>query len=80
MTPEEILAGLAEVLDAVAALDQAGITPDKSFADLGLDSLTMVEVAVGAEDRFGLLIDDDAWSRCHTVRDATRYIEAAMTC
>ena len=35
----------------------------------------MVEVVVAAEDRFGLLINDDDWPRFKTVLDATRYID-----
>jgi len=77
MTPQELADGLAAVLDAVAGLGRGEITPDKTFADLGLDSLAMVEVAVAAEDRFGLLIDDDDWSRCTTVADATAYLRRA---
>jgi acyl carrier protein len=34
----------------------------------------MVEVVVAAEDRFGLLINDDEWPRFKTVRDAARYV------
>ena len=45
--------------------------------DLGIDSLTMVEVVVAAEDRFGLVIADDDWSRFVTVGDVIAYIERA---
>jgi len=77
---DEVLAGLAEVLRAVAGLDPAAVTPDKSLAgDFGIDSLVMVEVVVAAEDRFGVLIDDDEWSRFKTVRDVTQYVEQATT-
>jgi acyl carrier protein len=46
-------------------------------AAAGIDSLMMVEVVVEAEDRFGLLINDDDWPRFKTVLDATRYIDQA---
>ena len=45
--------------------------------DLGIDSLTMVEVVVAAEDRFGSVIADDDWSRFVTVSDVIAYIERA---
>ena len=45
--------------------------------DLGIDSLTMVEVVVAAEDRFGLVIADDDWSRFVTAGDVIAYIERA---
>ena len=46
------------------------MTPETSFADdLDIDSMTMLEVIVALEDRFGLLIPDDEWSRFSTVAD-----------
>jgi acyl carrier protein len=79
MNPGEVLTGLAEILGAVAGVRPADVTPDASFADLGVDSLTMVEIVVAAEDRFGLLVDDDRWARFRTVGDAVRYIERTAT-
>ena len=77
MPQDQVLAGITEILGGVAGISQADITPETSLADLGIDSLMMVEVVVAAEDRFGLLIDDDDWPRFKTVLDATRYIDQA---
>jgi acyl carrier protein len=79
VSPDEVLAGLAEVLADVAGVRATDVTPDTRFADLGVDSLTMVEVVVAAEDRFGLLVDDDHWSRFRTVGDAVDRIQRATT-
>ena len=73
-----MLAGVAEILGVGDGVDRADITPATSLrGDLGIDSLMMVEVVVSAEDRFGLIIDDDDWPRFKTVLDAARYIEQA---
>jgi len=77
MPPDQVLAAMTEILGGVAGINQADITPETSLSDLGIDSLMMVEVVVAAEDRFGLLIDDDDWPRFKTVLDATRYIGRA---
>jgi acyl carrier protein len=77
MPQDQVLAAMAEILGGLACISQADITPDTPLADLGIDSLTMVEVVVAAEDRFGLLINDDDWPRFKTVRDAARYIDQA---
>jgi len=74
MPQDEVLAGIAEILGSVAGVGRANITPETSFADLGIDSLMMVEVVVAAEDRFGLLINDDDWPRFKTVLDAAQYV------
>jgi acyl carrier protein len=76
MSENETLAGIREILVTVAQTDSE-VTPDTTFAELGLDSLARLEVIVAAEDRFGMLIPDDDWSRFTTVGDAIRYIEHA---
>ena len=77
-TQEEILSGLAEIVNEVAGIDVEDVQLDKSFTeDLDVDSLTMVEVVVAAEDRFGLVIADDDWSRFVTVGDVVAYVERA---
>ena len=71
----EIQTGLAEIVEEVAGIDAAEVTPDKSFVDdLDIDSLSMVEIAVQAEDRFGVKIPDDQLAQLKTVSDAVDYI------
>jgi acyl carrier protein len=77
MRQDQVLADITAILSDVAGIDRGDITPETSLADLGIDSLTMVEVVVAAEDRFGLLVNDDDWPRFKTVLDATRYIQQA---
>lgn len=73
---EEILAGLAEIVEEVAGVAAADVSADKSFTDdLDIDSLSMVEIAVQAEDKFGVKIPDDELANLKTVADAVGYIE-----
>ena len=75
MTQEEILTGLGEIIDEVAGVPADQVTPDKSFVDdLDIDSLSMVEIAVQAEDKFGVKIPDDQLAELKTVGDAVDYI------
>ena len=78
MHQEEVLAGITEILGSVAGVSRADITPGTPFADLGIDSLMMVEVVVATEDRFGLLINDDDWPRFKTVLDAAGYVSRGL--
>jgi acyl carrier protein len=72
---EDILSGLAEIIEEIAGLDASEITADKSFVDdLDIDSLSMVEIAVQAEDKFGVKIPDDQLAELKTVGDAMNYI------
>ncbi len=78
MTQQDILAGLAEIVNEIAGIDTGDVELDKSFIDdLDLDSLTMVEVATSAEDKFGVRIPDENLKDLKTVRDAVDFIEKA---
>ena len=75
---EEIVSGLAEVLEEVAGTPTDKVTPDAAFdKDLDVDSLTMVEVVVACEERFGVRIPDEALEGLRTVGDAVDYISKA---
>ena len=74
-TNDEILAGMAEILNEVADVAPDDVTADKSFTDdLDVDSLSMVEVAMAAEEKFGVKIPDDELPNLKTVGDAIKYI------
>ncbi len=75
-TRDEIIAGLAEILEEVAGVNPDDVAADKSFSDdLDVDSLSMVEVVVAAEEKFSVKIPDDEVQNLKTVGDAVAYIE-----
>ena len=74
-TTEEIRSQLAEIVNEVAGVDVADVQLEKSFVDdLDVDSLSMVEVVVEAEEKFGVTIPDDEVKNLKTVGDAVTYI------
>jgi acyl carrier protein len=78
MTEEEIMKGLAEIIDEIAGVPAEEITPDKSFVDdLDIDSLSMVEIAVAAQDKFGVEIPDDRLKDLKTVQHVADYVRQA---
>jgi acyl carrier protein len=48
------------IIAAQAMLDETSITPDTPLADLGLDSLVMVEIVFALEEEFGVTIPFNA--------------------
>jgi acyl carrier protein len=73
---DEIRTGLAEILEEIADVSPDDVTDEKSFTDdLDVDSLSMVEVVVAAEEKFGVKIPDDDVQNLRTVGDAVAYIE-----
>jgi acyl carrier protein len=76
MTEQEILAGLGEIVDEIAGVPADQVTPGKSFVDdLDIDSLSMVEIAVAAQDKFGVEIPDDELKNLKTVQDVVLFVQ-----
>ena len=72
---QEILAGLAEIVNEETGLDPAEVLADKSFTDdLDIDSLSMMTIVVNAEEKFGVRIPDDEVKNLTTVGDAVSFI------
>ena len=75
-TTEEIRAQLAELVNDVAGVPVEDVQLDKSFVDdLDVDSLAMVEIIVGCEEKFGVTIPDEESKNLKTVGDAVAYVE-----
>jgi acyl carrier protein len=52
---------------------------DRLIEDLGLDSLTLTTLAVALEDRFQVLLSDDAATRIRTVGELARLVAERMS-
>jgi len=75
-TEQQILDGLAEIIDDIVGVDKAEVTPEKNFIDdLDIDSLSMVEIAVAAQDQFGVEIPDDELRNLKTVKDVINFVQ-----
>lgn len=78
-TTEEIRADLADIVNEVAGVAAEDVQLDKSFTDdLDVDSLSMVEIIYGCEEKFGVSIPDEDSKNLRTVGDAVAYIERAQ--
>jgi acyl carrier protein len=75
LSDQEILQGVGEIVDEIAGVPADEVTPEKSFVDdLDIDSLSMVEIAVAAQDKFGVEIPDDQLKDLKTVQDVVSYV------
>jgi acyl carrier protein len=78
-TQDEVLAGLAELIN-----DETGIATDsvelgKSFTDdLDIDSISMMTIVVNAEEKFDVKIPDEEVKNLNTVGDAVSFIVKAQ--
>lgn len=77
---EEIVAGIAEIVEEVTGIDAAEVTVEKAFVDdLDIDSLSLVEIAVQLEDKYAVKIPDEDLTSLRTVGDAVAYVQKMET-
>lgn len=75
LTHQEVLAGLAELVNDETGISADAVQMDKSFTDdLDIDSISMMTIVVNAEDKFGVKIPDEEVKNLITVADAVNYI------
>ena len=79
MTEQEILAGLAEIVNEETGLETEAVQLDKSFTeDLDIDSISMMTIVVNAEEKFDVTIPDEEVKNLKTVEDAVNFIDNAQ--
>ncbi|MEV4224929.1 phosphopantetheine-binding protein [Nonomuraea sp. NPDC049725] len=79
MTDEQIFEELRSICVLLLGADAVTLTLDTDLRrDLKADSLELAELAVSAEDRFGLILDFDAAMRLQTMADAVSLVRAAL--
>lgn len=75
----EILAGLAEIVNEETGLETEEVQPEKSFTeDLDIDSISMMTIVVNAEEKFDVKIPDEEVKNLSTVGDAVDFIANAQ--
>lgn len=80
LSNDEVLAGLAEIINEDTGISTESVQLDKSFTDdLDIDSITMMTVVVKAEEKFGVTIPDEEVKNLKTVGDAVTYITGAQS-
>ena len=77
LSEKDILEGLGDIIEEIAGVEPSEVTLEKSFVDdLDIDSLSMVEIAVAAQDKFGVEIPDDELKNLKTVKDVVVYVQS----
>ncbi len=78
-TQDEVLAGLAELINDETGIATDSVALDKSFTDdLDIDSISMMTIVVNAEEKFDVKIPDEEVKNLNTVGDAVKLIVNAQ--
>jgi len=76
MTEHEIFVRFADLVEESSGVPASEITNEAALADdLGIDSLSMVEIIFSAQDEFNIEIPDEAVKDLNTVRDVVNYVQ-----
>ena len=79
LSQNEVLAGLAEIVNEETGIDTEAVKMEKSFTnDLDIDSISMMTIVVNAEEKFSVKIPDEEVKNLLTVGDAVNFITSAQ--
>ncbi|HUQ00024.1 MAG TPA: phosphopantetheine-binding protein [Aeromicrobium sp.] len=74
-TPDEIRPKLAELLGRLADVPRESVRDTALLEELGIDSVAMVELAVGVADSFNVRLEDESVNEWRTVGDVLRTVQ-----
>jgi acyl carrier protein len=66
---------VSEVISSRFGIDREEITPDATFDDLGLDSLSQIELVTALGKRLGTHIDDDEMADISVISEVVAKLE-----
>jgi acyl carrier protein len=76
MTKQDIFASFAETIEDFSGVPADDVTLTADLVDdLGIDSLTMVEIIVSAQEKFSIEIPDADLMYLKTVQDIVSYVD-----
>ncbi|MER6949655.1 acyl carrier protein [Nonomuraea sp. NPDC005983] len=76
MSKERLLSEFAEIVSEVVGLPVGEVQPDSHLRDdLDIDSLSMVEIMVAVEEKFGVATPDEIAADLETVGAVLDHIE-----
>jgi acyl carrier protein len=76
MTEHEIFVAFAATVEEFTGTPARDVKPEADLIkDLDIDSLTMVEIIVSAQDKFGIEIPDEDLKDLSTVQDIVGHVQ-----
>ena len=78
MNQTELFALFREVAEAIERHPLENVTPTSVIADLGIDSLDMMQIVGEMESRLDILIPDDQLVKLETVDDLLKVVAGKL--
>ncbi len=67
---------ILDIFSEETSVDRSRLTPDATLKSLDIASLDIISVSFAIEDKFGMIIDADAFAGCTTLQDVIDMIQA----
>ena len=74
---DEVLVRLGK--NAGLTVDLVGLDPNRSFQDVGIDSMSMINLMYALEDEFNVTLTTDEMMEINTVGDLHRLVEKKLS-
>jgi acyl carrier protein len=75
---EELVARVAGVIASMQKIPSESVTLDKTFEELGIDSLDGINIVFNLENEFDINVPDDAVREIKTVRQMVEGVEKLL--
>ncbi|HTX51202.1 MAG TPA: phosphopantetheine-binding protein [Caulobacteraceae bacterium] len=69
---------LIDIIAEEALMDRAKLVPTATLENIGLDSVDLVSVVFAIEEKYGIEIAEDAFTRTDTLGDVLTKIDAMI--
>ena len=69
---------IISVISEEGEIDKAEITPDSNLYDLGIDSLSSLEILVALEEKYGITIKQNRLRNVNSVREIIRVVSSEL--
>lgn len=76
---EETFSKVADIIADKLGIEKKRITKEATLADLGADSLDLVEIIMKMEEQFGIEINDEDAEKMNNVGEVVDYIQHKRT-
>jgi acyl carrier protein len=69
---------LIDIIAEEALIDRSKLIPSSTLEDIGLDSVDLVSAVFAIEEKYGIEIAEDAFTRTDTLADVLAKLEALI--
>ena len=77
--PEQLIQRVLSVIAATQRISPETVTIDKSFQELGIDSMDGINILFAMENEFDITIPDEQAKQIHSIREMVQGIEKLVS-